>query len=57
MDSEFLKASLLDVLIPADTVTESSALLERSVGVSKDFGRLLAIEERDILFIGMVALI
>ncbi|EHY56233.1 hypothetical protein ABEF92_006032 [Exophiala dermatitidis] len=51
MDSEFLKASLLDVLIPADTVTESSALLERSVGVSKDFGRLLAIEERDILFI------
>ncbi|KAL2419689.1 hypothetical protein ABEF95_004457 [Exophiala dermatitidis] len=51
MDSEFLKASLLDVLIPADTVTESSTLVERSVGQSKGHGRLLAIEERDVLFI------
>ncbi|KAI1615985.1 TRAPP trafficking subunit Trs65-domain-containing protein [Exophiala viscosa] len=50
MDADFMKTSLLDTVIPEDTTTELSKLLESHLNGSNDFTRLLPLKERDTLF-------
>ncbi|KIW99710.1 uncharacterized protein Z518_11123 [Rhinocladiella mackenziei CBS 650.93] len=50
METSFFKTSLLDAIIPNDTDTELSDLLESNGDLPGDSTRLLAIKERDILF-------
>ncbi|EXJ77337.1 hypothetical protein A1O3_09563 [Capronia epimyces CBS 606.96] len=50
MESEFFKASLLDAVIPDDTVTGVSQLVGADGEILNDNGRLLTIKEREILF-------
>ena len=52
MDTDFLKTSLLDIVIPEDTTTELSELLGSHLSGPSDSARLLPLKERDILFFG-----
>lgn len=52
MEADFLKTSLLDTIIPDDTTTSLPDLLERYADVPEDSNRLLAVQERNILFFG-----
>lgn len=52
MDPEALKASLLDVVVPQDTTTDLSELLEIYSETTSDTDRLVTIKERDTLFFG-----
>ncbi|KAK5360547.1 hypothetical protein LTR20_002488 [Exophiala xenobiotica] len=50
MDADAVRASLLDVIIPEDTTTDLSELLETHSDVPDEASHLLALKERDILF-------
>ncbi|EXJ82154.1 hypothetical protein A1O1_08223 [Capronia coronata CBS 617.96] len=50
MESEFFKASLLDTIIPDDTVAGVSEFLGAHSIAQSDTGHLFAVKEREILF-------
>ena len=52
IDADFQKTSLLDTVIPEDTTTELSKLLESHLDGPNDSTRLLPLKERDLLFFG-----
>jgi hypothetical protein len=52
MDADAVRASLLDVIIPEDTTTDLSELLETHSDVPDEASHLLALKEREILFFG-----
>ena len=52
MEAEFLKSALVDAIIPEDTVTEVSELLQAGVEAQSDASRLLDVNERELLFFG-----
>ncbi|KIW36963.1 uncharacterized protein PV06_10862 [Exophiala oligosperma] len=50
METEALKASLLDVVVPQDTTTDLTELLEIYSETPNDTDRLVSLKERDTLF-------
>ena len=52
MEVEFFKFALVDAIIPDDTVSEISQLLQAGVEAQNESSRLLAIKERELLFFG-----
>ena len=53
MEAEFFKSALVDAIIPEDTVTGVSEILQAGERARNDSSRLLAVKERDLLFFGM----
>lgn len=54
MDTEFFKASLLDAIVPDDTLAEVADIVQAGAEGHSDSSRLLAIKERETLFLGML---
>jgi hypothetical protein len=52
MEADFFKSTLVDAIIPEDTETEISRLLQAGEEARNDSSRLLAIKERELLFFG-----
>ncbi len=52
MEADILKSALVDAIIPDDTVTEISEMLQAAAELQPEPPRLLAVKERDLLFFG-----
>ncbi|KAJ9602097.1 hypothetical protein H2200_013457 [Cladophialophora chaetospira] len=50
MEVDFFKSALVDAIIPEDTVTDVSEILQDAAELPSDNHRLLAVKERDLLF-------
>ncbi|KIW91041.1 uncharacterized protein Z519_07935 [Cladophialophora bantiana CBS 173.52] len=50
MEAELFKLALVDAIIPEDTVTEVSEILQAGAEAQNDSSHLLAIKERELLF-------
>ncbi|OAL30929.1 hypothetical protein AYO20_08514 [Fonsecaea nubica] len=50
MEAELFKSALVDAIIPEDTVSEISEILQAGAEAHSDSNQLLAIKERDLLF-------
>ncbi|KIX95129.1 uncharacterized protein Z520_09045 [Fonsecaea multimorphosa CBS 102226] len=50
MEAELYKSALVDAIIPSDTVTDVSEILQAGAEAQNESSQLLVIEERDLLF-------
>lgn len=54
MEAGFFRSALVEAIIPDDTVTEVSDMLQATAEAQPDTNRLLALKERELLFFGML---
>jgi hypothetical protein len=52
MEEDFFRSALVDAIIPEDTVTDVSEILQAGAEAQTGPNRLLAVRERELLFFG-----
>ena len=52
MEMEFFKSALVDAVIPDDTISEVSEILQAAAESQDDSDRILGVKQRELLFFG-----